>query len=482
MPSPANSGPAADTASTRLKEPYPGPELSESARFGPCHLMEDHRDALFVWRKLGVQAATCVHVDAHLDTCELWLPNLMPGEQSAEINCGNYLLHALREGIVGQLYWVLPPHLHQGPLTLEWVMEELQRWLYVRCSDVVALRWEKGRIIGSIEGHPLTICASHQLPKDLGKVLLDLDIDYFIDGKDQIWQSPFELHQDLSTLEPQCTTVAFSVDGGFTPLSRRFLGYLCGLIWKGEVQNAEDFWNCLQGLRELQDLDPNWLKAARCVALGWGLGQDHQGSAWEQARSFDPHFGVSPHNLANQHWLRHNYAECHRWLDQLEGPVLEYLRGLAFHSEGLYPEAIGCWKSLLDGTSLELDQRAHLHFLCGLAYVRQSQSALACPELLAATRLMPHLPVLWRELGRAQRESGQLEAAAKSWRRALKLAPEHWASLEIRLLLAKVYAQLGQSIWLQQECQQLLKEPATPTHLKLKVEHLLLESRLRSQV
>jgi len=78
----------------------------------PVHI--EHVEALAAWEKSGVLGWDCWHFDAHLDCggpgpdSPLALPL---GRRADHIHSGNFLLAALREGLLETLHWVLPPWL-----------------------------------------------------------------------------------------------------------------------------------------------------------------------------------------------------------------------------------------------------------------------------------------------------------------------------------------------------------------------------------
>ena len=82
--------------------------------------MEEHHEAYFLWKNLGIQGAWCWHFDAHLDIgreglTEARMAALVDCRSPAEaaqvgalgncylpwggLHCGNYLYPAIKEGI-----------------------------------------------------------------------------------------------------------------------------------------------------------------------------------------------------------------------------------------------------------------------------------------------------------------------------------------------------------------------------------------------
>jgi radical SAM protein with 4Fe4S-binding SPASM domain len=88
----------------------PGELLSHCAG-APYALHVEHAEALAAWDKESLRDWECWHFDAHHDlgandACfQLMLP---PGRRADHINSGNFLFHALREGIISRLHWIYP--------------------------------------------------------------------------------------------------------------------------------------------------------------------------------------------------------------------------------------------------------------------------------------------------------------------------------------------------------------------------------------
>lgn len=102
----------------------------------------DHHELLSAWDRLGVRGARCVHLDAHHDLFpdfnRAW--ELPLGIRGAHVGVGDYLFHALREGIVGHLVWVCPPWL-DAVVAARQVESHLGRHL-ARCIEVLSYdRW-----------------------------------------------------------------------------------------------------------------------------------------------------------------------------------------------------------------------------------------------------------------------------------------------------------------------------------------------------
>lgn len=369
--------------------------------------MEDHREAYFFWRDLGFKGATSVHVDAHLDVCAFHLPGYA-GIRQPEVHCGNYLLPAMAEGIVSTLVWVVPDHLPGSDL-LAFVRREVSAWLHPTLSEYHSWQAREGRVEGRLRGCCFVVCRSDALPALEGPVLLDIDVDYYLGPRDEVWQAPEELATHLAALRPAALTVAYSVEGGYTPHTLRWLG-------------------------------PRTLEA------------------WGQPPPPELPYRLSPLDEACFHLQRERYPEFLACLEQTEDRrAAEYLRAFAHFSQERFEDALHGWSELLAD---ETDEGTRLHLL---EMQGRTLSALGRhAEAARSFRPAASDAGLTFELARALMRAGQFQEAARSYRRGLTLGPELVIALEAQLELVQLYGQLGQPALAQAQKKRLLAQRLPP--------------------
>ena len=113
----------------------------------------------------------------------------------------------------------------------------------------------------------------------------------------------------------------------------------------------------------------------------------------------------------------------------------QLLIGQQYFAQGRIGPAISAYQSGLDsaaiaGTSLvAADVLAELHAKLGNAYMVGRQFGSATEAYKSALRLKPTLTACWCNLGNAQLELGNVQAAITLYVEALKLDPAHWPSL-----------------------------------------------------
>lgn len=204
-------------------------------------LIEDHDAALTIWRQKGFKNLDLVHIDAHIDfgfyrakpidniirdaktlkELKSDLEHSLAYQQyendlDKQANIGNYIYPAMQEGIVRDFYWVVP-----GAGSIPQAALCMQRKLSNRLS-----------------GRRFIVCTLKNLPIFEQKVLLDIDTDFLVIdslvnanntvdiGKRKPWITPAHLVETLKgkIRQPQIITIAYSVNGGYTPMEYKHLG------------------------------------------------------------------------------------------------------------------------------------------------------------------------------------------------------------------------------------------------------------------
>ncbi len=226
------------------------------------HTLENHDEAFRIWEKAEVKNRTLVHIDGHLDF--YWIPEKSPDDLSdapisrsfkewiAEteawnlsktpltdlMTIGNFLYPAMREQMVNQIYWVVPDPFWASPPVRRQVARSLQAMLKNHPLERASLKETHRSITLTLLGCPVTVCPLRELPSFRQPVLLDIDTDYLLtslcdyvpvyySNKTVIpWQTPKVFLERLATaaIPTDLITIAYSVDGGYTPLAWKFYG------------------------------------------------------------------------------------------------------------------------------------------------------------------------------------------------------------------------------------------------------------------
>lgn len=375
--------------------------------------MEEHHEAYFHWKRLGVRNAWCWHFDAHLDIGREGLDaarlrTLAGCGSSADadqqgvlgncylpwggLHCGNYLYPAIAEGIVGRLTWVIPPYLPQGDL-LKWARAHLDGWFELSLTDHASLRVEDGRVVGEVLGVLIEVGTWETLTPPDGPVLVDVDIDYFLTEDGQVWWEPDEVAAAVRTWDSLATTVAYSVKGGYTPTAARRLAnpFLESPAPPGYVAGALDHATTLH----------------RCHRY------DEAIAALEAVRD--------DHPLEAAYYL----GSCYQKLEQ---PLA----------------ALELLEPLCEDPSIPADGQSYLRGLCGELCLKAQRWEEAMAHAAAGKKLQPSdYRHYWTE-AMARESTGDPKTAIKLVRRALRLAEDKLFSLRIRLALGRLYRRQGQ--------------------------------------
>jgi tetratricopeptide (TPR) repeat protein len=239
-------------------------------------LIEDHDQALKVWRKNKVRGLDLVHIDAHIDfnphKAEPIQRILSQAQSLKELksrleyslafrhyqkdlskqtDIGNYIYPAIEEGIIRDFYWVIPGGLKEFKASAKCIENILKglfgdkKQSFQDKSSKTKLRSKEskaeenqGIVSSEFLGRKLIICILDRLPVLKQRVLLDIDTDFLVVdsllsadntkniGKRKPWIPSAALVGTLKekVKRPEIITIAYSVNGGFTPIIYKHLG------------------------------------------------------------------------------------------------------------------------------------------------------------------------------------------------------------------------------------------------------------------
>lgn len=219
-------------------------------------LREDHDEALKIWQEAGIKSLDLIHIDAHFDFA-LYpardpLEVLQSSASVAELtrgleytlayldyerdlrkqtDIGNYIYPAMRDGLIRDFWWVVPGDVQYFEQNLK-QLKNIFRRSFGR-QRITFIKKSRGLAYAEFLGRRFWICVLDTLPVFERQVLLDIDIDFLVGsdrmfdiGKRQPWIFPQELKDKLALRikTPEITTIAYSTNGGFTPMRYRHFG------------------------------------------------------------------------------------------------------------------------------------------------------------------------------------------------------------------------------------------------------------------
>ena len=374
--------------------------------------IENHDEALPIWRDSAGTGRVLVHVDAHHD---MWW---VRPEHSVTI--ANFISPALRDGILREIYWVVPDGSWASAGNRRQIFHHLRRIQRQYPGSPAPVEITSERMSTTLLGKPVRICSVEDLPKFDESVLLDVDVDYLLlprvtygasDPHPALpWRWPADLVARLHSggVQSDLVTIAYSVEGGYTPLRWKYLGdelearleaqgsepILRGMDFmragaeaaaRGECAAAE------QAYREASILLPHLAAPAWHLAflyLDWGRGEDGQ-EMYRRAIERDASYRTAHNSTALWHYWEKRWADCER----------ECRRTLALDANDAY---------------------AHL----GLGWIASEDSnwSAAESELRRALEADPDLLDAHRALGRVLRKTGRPREAIAAYEKSLKLS------------------------------------------------------------
>jgi len=224
--------------------------------------IENHHEAYYIWKNKGFKNKVLIHIDAHIDffwisdkdtSCVLaprtlnelvlnvkresyW--NLAKNDSSELIDIGNYIYPAIKEGIIKEFYWVVPDYIWDNSKQRKYLEKIFLRLRSSNPECVGRVEVYKDRIETELLGVKTAVLKLSALKPVREDVLLDIDVDYMLTQyligpalyfkKEKVlpWMWPEELVEILKEkqIKSSLTTIAYSVEQGFTPLEYKFLG------------------------------------------------------------------------------------------------------------------------------------------------------------------------------------------------------------------------------------------------------------------
>ena len=400
-------------------------------------VMENHNEALAYWRRLGVKDKTLVHIDSHFDFAwitdsdpqallslkslegfkknslmnPLW--NLSGRAKEELVHIGNYIEPAIKEGIVGEFFWVVPDFFCSTKIRLRRLKNQIRDSLLRNPGFNTKVVTENNCLKAKIGKVNLTVCSLEALPRIESDALLDIDVDYFVNGN-ALWLHPDTFARILKQKVPRgLVTIAYSVEGGFTPIEYKFIGDYLLALFDDSLSDTAQYRQAMDSLIKAAEAKKNkaLLEAESFLKEAFVLCPD--------SAAIQYHFSMLYYALGLKRPARDYYWQAvskdgsYRTLYNNRGPVLE--ENSRLHSARREYEKM-----------LELDpENFHYYARLGNIFSQKKDWGRALENYAAALRLHPRSHEAYAGRGYVFLKQKRLDEAIESFTQSLTLNPHN---------------------------------------------------------
>jgi tetratricopeptide (TPR) repeat protein len=240
------------------------------------YLMERHSSAIPVWHECGMHKDTLICLDAHLDA--EWiedssLSTILKAKSNDDLKCleredplspngcfdiSNFLYVAIKREMIRQIFWVPSPYFpfHSADRAVTEVRRILTNLIRFSEQEFEEIFFNDGCVRARIYGLPITVCPLNVLSDIDEEILLDIDLDFFIDIKSQQpLISPIYVGRFIrkTQLRVKCATLSLSVCDGFVPERYRYYAEALVEILTTDDGNVSDLHRVLLTADKLLD-------------------------------------------------------------------------------------------------------------------------------------------------------------------------------------------------------------------------------------
>jgi len=250
------------SCSGRKIEQYPVIGINDINDVG---VYEDHSEVLLRWLKRDFKDVVLVNVDEHDDLRFIpekkihklrklveerdWNGIASAHDRGAHslFTLADFIYAAYRLGIVKKLYWVSPSGFLKWN-ELQKGAEELLRAFGYPERVIKTFKVENGAVRGRIFGLEVVLTSLENLPEIDEPVLFSIDVDYFYNSIKKQKKGEIDIFREFfkelrnKKIHVMDITVAYSVNGGYTPAVYRYLGdEILELLANPEMASKDNF-------------------------------------------------------------------------------------------------------------------------------------------------------------------------------------------------------------------------------------------------
>lgn len=368
----------------------------------------------------GFQSTTLRQMREVEEVFELEVLRQEFGPHGALLHCANYLYPALSNGLVGELFWVVPDRMWGDGSGVEQALELVGKWVDLSLRDWESWRVENGAVCGSLMDRPFWIGRAQQLPllsqSQQENLALDIDVDYFVDPlDDSVWTTPYRF-ADIFPYRPKVLTVALSVSGGYTPVEELYWGEVCLEVFEGKQgarEMVEAVWKSTpEQWEELLKSSSAYLQPALLARLG----------RWREARELDSRYHLRPEDIAARFLEKRKFEAALEYLSDLspQAPQVGELTFFCLSFLGRWTELVKWCESHSELFPKPGPEGAKMGHLLALAYMSLGRYGEARDVLVYAGKQAPESSEIWLETGVCEYHTGARKRAARSLERAIR--------------------------------------------------------------
>ena len=403
--------------------------LEEETQAGLCSSnqifkIENHDEAYYIWKDAGIKQRILIHIDAHNDMW--WM------QKNSTISIANFICLALKEDIIKEVFWIVPDKSWKTSETRNNILRNLKE-ISQSYPGSLPVNVEKNQMSTVVLGKLLKVCTISSLPYINECVLLDIDIDYFVipyvsyrktDKHTKLpWCWPGELIAKLNShkVSTDLITIAYSVEGGYTPLMWKYLGDELAL----RLEQSDFNKAAIHGMELIKE-------AATITQSGDLTGGEEK---YHEARILLPNSPVPYYHLALLYAEMERNTEAQKFYQQAlridpsyrtpyNSTALQYyLDGGFLESEKEYRKVL-----LLD------PEDAYAHLGLGLLAIKKKNYKEAEALLRRSLELDKNLTDAYRSLGDVFAKLGRIDEAIVAYEISLKLSLAGFRSLEASIV------------------------------------------------
>ncbi len=401
-------------------------------------LMENHNEALSWWRKTCQNKRILVHVDTHFDFA--WIAdrdpldmlnvnsfsdfkaaakeslfwNLSGKRENELIHIGNYIYPAINENIVREFYWVVPDSLFSNKRKIMCLKKDIDGIIRFNSKEDGRLNWQGCSLISYLHGAKLVICRLKDLPEFEENVLVDIDVYYFSD-KEKPWLYAEDFIQRLKEhgLKSDLITIAYSVEGGFTPIGYKFIGDHLACLLNGHTQQDKQFEKAVSLIVKALDSKRTELYKDAILYL-------------KEADSYHPGYAATYYHLSDIYYEMGLRKEAYDYYHKAVSNDVSYRtlynnRGPLFEDRLMLKEADAEYRKML-----ELDPYNPCFFTrLGNIYRKRKRWDDAIFNYNEALKLDPDSDEALRNIGYIQALRNDLDEGLKNLKKSLSIKPHN---------------------------------------------------------